>query len=84
MAPAVANQAFALAEQHRFDEAFAFYAKSLAIEDNPWTRWNLALFQLLTGDFEAGWAGREAALAGQCPGRSQVYRSRSGSGDEVH
>jgi tetratricopeptide (TPR) repeat protein len=60
MAPAVANQAFALAEQHRFDEAFAFYAKSLAIEDNPWTRWNLALFQLLTGDFEAGWAGREA------------------------
>src|SRR5258705_6790118 len=60
MAPAVANQAFALAEQHRFDEAFAFYAKSLAIEDNPWTRWNLALFQLLTVDFEAGWAGREA------------------------
>ena len=60
MAPTVANQAFALAEQHRFDEAFAFYAKSLAIEDNPWTRWNLALFQLLTGDFEAGWAGREA------------------------
>jgi tetratricopeptide (TPR) repeat protein len=60
MAPTVANQAFALAEQHRFDEAFAFYAKSLAIEDNPWTRWNLALYQLLTGDFEAGWAGREA------------------------
>jgi|EndMetStandDraft_4_1072995.scaffolds.fasta_scaffold43708_1 tetratricopeptide (TPR) repeat protein len=60
MAPTVANQAYVLAEQHRFDEAFAFYAKSLAIEDDPWTRWNLALFQLLTGDFEAGWAGREA------------------------
>src|SRR6185369_13802958 len=60
MAPTVANQAYVLAEQHRFDEAFAFYAKSLAIEDDPWTRWNLALFRLLTGDFEAGWAGREA------------------------
>jgi tetratricopeptide (TPR) repeat protein len=60
MAPTVANQAYVLAEQHRFDEAFAFYAKSLAIEDDPWTRGNLALFRLLTGDFEAGWAGREA------------------------
>src|SRR6266487_2125769 len=57
----MANKAFTLVEQHRFDEAFAFYAKSLAIEaDNPWTRWHLAMLQLLTGDFEAGWAGREA------------------------
>lgn len=61
LATTVANKAFALGEQHRFDEAFAFYAKSLAIDpDNPLTRWNLALLQLLTGDFEAGWAGREA------------------------
>ena len=60
MATTVTNKALALVEQHRFDEAFAFYAKSLAIEDNPWTRWNLAMLQLLTGDFEAGWAGREA------------------------
>ena len=51
----VANKAFALAEQHRFDEAFALYEKSLAIDpDNPPTRWNLALRKLLTGDFEAG------------------------------
>ncbi len=61
VATTVANKAFALGEQHRFDEAFAFYAKSLAIEpDNPSTRWNLAMLQLLTGDFEGGWAGREA------------------------
>jgi tetratricopeptide (TPR) repeat protein len=61
MAPTVANQAFALAEQHRFDEAFALYEKSLAIDpDNASARWNLALRKMLTGDFEAGWAGREA------------------------
>jgi tetratricopeptide (TPR) repeat protein len=60
MATTVTNKALALVEQHRFDEAFAFYAKSLAIEDNPWTRWNLAMLRMLIGDFEAGWAGREA------------------------
>ena len=55
------NKALALVEQHRFDEAFAFYAKALAIDpDNPSTRWNFAIHKLLTGDFEAGWAGREA------------------------
>jgi len=61
LATTVANKAFTLGEQHRFNEAFAFYARSLAIEPhNPSTRWNLAMLQLLTGDFEAGWAGREA------------------------
>ena len=60
-ATTVTNKALALVEQHRFDEAFALYAKALAIDpDNPSTRWNLAIHKLLTGDFEAGWAGREA------------------------
>ena len=55
------NKALALVEQHRFDEAFAFYAKVLAIDpDNPSMRWNVAIHKLLTGNFEAGWAGREA------------------------
>jgi len=61
IATTVANKAFTLGELHRFDDAFVFYEKSLAIEpDNPSTRWNLAMLELLTGDFEAGWAGREA------------------------
>jgi tetratricopeptide (TPR) repeat protein len=61
VAKIVANKALALVEQHRFDEAFALYEKSLAIDpDNPLTRWNFAMHKLLTGDFEAGWAGREA------------------------
>jgi tetratricopeptide (TPR) repeat protein len=61
VATTVANKAFALAEQHRFDEAFALYARSLTIDpDNASARWNLALRKMLTGDFEAGWAGREA------------------------
>jgi len=55
------NKALVLVEQHRFDEAFALYAKALAIDpDNPSTRWNFAMHKLLTGDFETGWAGREA------------------------
>jgi tetratricopeptide (TPR) repeat protein len=61
---AMNNKAFALGEQHRFDEAFALYAKSLAVDpDNATTRWNVAMLQLLTGDFEAGWAGREVRWA---------------------
>jgi tetratricopeptide (TPR) repeat protein len=54
------NKAFSLARLHRFDEAFAAYASSKAADPNhAGTDWNLALLQLLTGDFRDGWAGRE-------------------------
>ncbi len=57
----ITNKAFVLAEQHNFEEAFRLYDRSLALDpDDALTRWNLAMHQLLTGDFEAGWAGREA------------------------
>lgn len=49
-----------LAEMHRFDEAFASFARATAL--NPEladAHWNAALFHLLTGNFEAGWAARE-------------------------
>ena len=78
------NKALALAEQHRFDEAFALYEKSLAIDpNNAPARWNLALRKMLTGDFEAGWAGREARL-GVPPSAWSIASSRSlsGSADE--
>jgi tetratricopeptide (TPR) repeat protein len=60
-AVAVANKAVSLAELRRFDEAFAAYRRATAIDpSHAATDWNLALLQMLTGDFEAGWAGREA------------------------
>jgi Flp pilus assembly protein TadD/ADP-heptose:LPS heptosyltransferase len=58
---ALGNKAFALTQFHRFDEAFACYEKSRSIDpSNALTEWNLALLQMLTGNFEAGWAGRES------------------------
>ena len=58
---ALGNKAFALTQFHRFDEAFACFEKSRSIDpNNALTEWNLAMLQMLTGDFEAGWAGRES------------------------
>jgi tetratricopeptide (TPR) repeat protein len=51
----------ALAELRRFDEAFAAYHRARALDPNyAVAEWNLALLQMMIGDFEAGWAGREA------------------------
>ena len=51
----------ALSGIHRFDEACAAYDRVKAIDPgNVGAEWNLALLHLLTGNFEAGWAGREA------------------------
>ena len=58
---AINNKAFSLAQLHRFDEAFAIYERLNRTGTNtPAGDWNLSLLQMLTGDFEAGWAGREA------------------------
>jgi tetratricopeptide (TPR) repeat protein len=55
------NKAVSLVELHRFDEAFAAYHQALAVDpSHAPAEWNLALLQMLTGNFEAGWAGREA------------------------
>ena len=57
----LANRAIALVDLRRFDEAFAAYRRAMAIKPGDAVPvWNLALLQMLTGDFEAGWAGREA------------------------
>lgn len=55
------NKAFTLGQLQRFDEAFAFYDHIRALRLNDATTdWNLALLHMLTGNFEAGWAGRES------------------------
>jgi Flp pilus assembly protein TadD len=57
----VAVKAAALAELRRFDEAFAAYHLARVIDPSyAVAEWNLALLQMLTGNFRDGWAGREA------------------------
>jgi tetratricopeptide (TPR) repeat protein len=58
---ALNGKAHSLIELRRIDEALACYARSIVLDpENPETRWGLALLQMLVGDFEAGWVGREA------------------------
>jgi len=55
------SRALVLAELGRFREAGEAYQYAIGIDpQSPPLVWNLALFQLLFGDFEAGWRGREA------------------------
>jgi tetratricopeptide (TPR) repeat protein len=55
------SKASVLAELRRFDEALAVYDALKAVDPgNADAEWNSALLQLLIGNFEAGWAGREA------------------------
>ena len=57
---ALNNKALSLGHLHRFDEALAVLDRARALNpDDALTRWNLAMLQLLLGDFESGWAGRE-------------------------
>lgn len=59
---ALRNKAILLEQLGRLDQAFAAYRQAVAADpDDARAEWNLALLALLTGDFEAGWAGREAA-----------------------
>jgi tetratricopeptide (TPR) repeat protein/ADP-heptose:LPS heptosyltransferase len=56
------NKAITLEQLGRIDEAIAAYQGAVfATPDDAGSAWNLALLQLLSGDFEAGWAGRETA-----------------------
>jgi len=71
------NEAVSLVELQRFDQAFAVYHRARALDPSrAAAEWNLALLQMLTGNFEAGWAGREArwrmpALSARYPRISQ-------------
>jgi tetratricopeptide (TPR) repeat protein len=55
------NKALLLGDLQRFEEAFALYddMKTRGL-GNALTDWNRSQIELLTGDFDAGWRGREA------------------------
>jgi tetratricopeptide (TPR) repeat protein len=58
---ALNNKGHALTLLHRFDEASAAYGRTKQIDpDNAQATWDLALLNLLLGNFATGWPGREA------------------------
>jgi tetratricopeptide (TPR) repeat protein len=60
---ALTNKAASLQQFHRFDEAATIYRHMKTIDpDCAQADWDLSLIQMLTGNFEAGWAGRETRL----------------------
>jgi tetratricopeptide (TPR) repeat protein len=59
-AAALHNKASTLGELHRFDEAVIAYGEMKKLDpDDAEADWNMSLLQLLRGDLEAGWRGRE-------------------------
>ncbi len=77
------NKAFALTRLHRFDEALAVYARSKAAgPDNAATDFNIALLQMLTGSFNAGWLGREARFRLPSPAPYPDFREPRWFGDQ--
>jgi len=55
------NKASVLQDLHRFDEAVAIYENIKTFDPtNADADWNLSLLHMLTGNFESGWAKREA------------------------
>jgi tetratricopeptide (TPR) repeat protein len=58
---ALINKGSALVQLRRLDEAIATLRQVKALDPgNAEADWNLSLLELLIGDFEAGWARREA------------------------
>ncbi|HLG83344.1 MAG TPA: tetratricopeptide repeat-containing glycosyltransferase family protein [Bradyrhizobium sp.] len=77
------NKAFSLTRLHRFDEALAVYARSKAASpDNAATDFNVALLQMLTGSFNAGWLGREARFRLPSPAPYPDFREPRWFGDQ--
>jgi tetratricopeptide (TPR) repeat protein len=70
---ALVNKALSLTQVQRLDEAFASFHQAKTLDpSNADTNFHLALLNLLTGNLESGWIGREArwrmqALTGSYP-----------------
>jgi tetratricopeptide (TPR) repeat protein len=79
---ALINKAAALMQIQRLDEAFAVYAEARAIAPNKATvDWTRSFLHLLTGDFEAGWAAREARWKSHVPPAYPIFSQPIWVGD---
>ena len=80
---ALVNRGFALTQLRRIDEAFAAFHQAKALDpDNADLEFHLSLLNLLTGNFEAGWAGREARWRMQArPGSYPQFQQPIWRGD---
>jgi tetratricopeptide (TPR) repeat protein len=71
---ALNNKASSLGEVLRLDEAIKVYRNAKRLDpENAETDWNLALLQLLNGNFESGWRGREARWKVPSLGAAATY-----------
>jgi hypothetical protein len=77
------NKAASLQQCHRFDEAIAIYDRLKTLDpNNAEPAWNLSMLDLLMGNFEAGWAGREARLLMADPGVNPRFFQARWTGTE--
>jgi len=69
---ACSNYGSTLKELQRWEEAGAWFERALAIDPNfVGARWNLAMLQLLRGDYTRGWINHEARWDGSPELRSK-------------
>ena len=62
---AYSNYGLTFKELQRWEEAIAIFERALAVDPNfIGARWNLAMAQLLRGDYERGWINHEARWEG--------------------
>jgi tetratricopeptide (TPR) repeat protein len=81
--PVLLNKALQLFELHRFEEACALFDRVRTIDpDDADIEWDLSLYQLLIGNFEAGWAGREALWRRKIPPAYPAFAQPRLRGDE--
>src|SRR3984957_15324684 len=77
------NKASALGQLQRFEEALTLFDQIRARHPaDALTDWHLALLKMLLGDFEAGWAGREARWTMPDPAPYPKFSQPMWLGDE--
>ena len=81
---ALMNKASSLQQLHRFEEAVAAYQNVRAIDPGSADAdWNLSLIDMLRGDFEAGWLGREARWNKADPGVYPKFSEPRWFGEDI-
>jgi tetratricopeptide (TPR) repeat protein len=78
------NRASSLQQMHRFEEAMAAYQRVTTMDPgNADAAWNLSLIDMLHGNFEAGWTGREARWNKADPGVYPTFSQPRWFGEDI-